>query len=87
MKLMNYDAKYLIEQNVRTTTQEVPNTFTLCQYKILCRLIRQKKITKEFFNFLIMNLYGLENWRMLDYMQMYQLIHVITFWNYGKRGN
>lgn len=84
---MNYDAKYLIEQNVRTTTQEVPNTFTLCQYKILCRLIRQKKIRKEFFNFLLMNLYGLENWRMLDYMQMYQLIHVITFWDYKEKGN
>ena len=83
---MNYDAKYLIEQNVRTTTQEVPNTFTLCQYKILCRLIRQKKITKQFFDFLLMNLFGLENWRMLDYMQMYQLIHIITFWDYKKKG-
>ena len=87
MKLMNYDAKYLIEQNVRTTTQEVPNTFTLCQYKILCRLIRQKRITKQFFDFLLLQLFDLSNWREMDYLQMYQMIHILTYWNYKKKGN
>lgn len=86
MKLLNYDSQYLISQNLRTTTQEVPTTFTLCQYHILRRLIKQKKITKKFFNFLLQNLFDLDDWRKLDYTQMYQLIHVITFWNYEKRG-
>ena len=50
MKLMNYDTKHLIMQNVRSTTKKVPCTYTSCQYQILCKLIRQKKITKQFFD-------------------------------------
>ena len=86
MKLMNYDRLYLINQNLRITTKEVPKTFTLCQYQILCRLIEQKNITKKFFRFLLLNLFNLDDWRKLDYSQMYHLIHVITFWDYEKRG-
>ena len=37
MKLLNYDTRYLIMQNVRTVTKEVPDTYTKCQYRILCR--------------------------------------------------
>lgn len=84
MKLMNYDTKYLIMQNVRSITKEVPNTYTSCQYQILCRLIRQKKITKQFFEFLVLQLYGLSDWKQLNYQQMYNLIHVLTFYNYTK---
>lgn len=82
MKLINYDAKYLIMQNVRSNTKEVPSTYTPCQYQILCRLIRQKKITKQFFDFLLLQLYDLSDWKNLDYMQMYELIHILTYWNY-----
>ena len=84
MKLINYDAKYLIMQNVRSNTKEVPSTYTYtpCQYQILCRLIRQKKITKQFFDFLLLQLYDLSDWKNLDYMQMYELIHILTYWNY-----
>ena len=87
MKLMNYDAKYLIEQNIRNTTAEIPQTFTLCQYRILCRLIRSKKVTKQFFQFLLVNLFNTEDWKTLNYMQMYQLIYALSHWDYGKRGN
>lgn len=82
MKLMNYDTKYLIMQNVQSTTKEVPNTYTLCQYQILCKLIRQKKITRQFFEFLLLYLYDLTDWRQLNYQQMYELIHVLTYFNY-----
>ena len=84
MKLMNYDTKYLIMQNVRSTTKEVPNTYTLCQYQTLCRLIRQKRITKQFFDFLLLHLYDLSDWKQLNYQQMYELIHILTCWNYKK---
>lgn len=84
MKLLNYDAKYLIMQNVRTIPKEIPNKYTLCQYRILCKLIRQKKITKKFFDYLIYNLYELSDWQELNYQQMYELIHVLTYYNYSK---
>ena len=82
MKLMNYDTKHLIMQNVRSTTKKVPCTYTSCQYQILCKLIRQKKITKQFFEFLLLHLYDLTDWRQLNYSQMYELIHVLTYFNY-----
>lgn len=84
MKLLNYDRRELILQNVRTVTREVPATYTKSQYRILCNLIRQKRITKHFFDFLLLQLYDLTDWRELDYSQMYQLIHVLTYWNYEK---
>ena len=87
MKLLNYDYREWIMQNVRTATKEVPNEFTISQYRILRRLIVQKRITKEFFDFLLIQLFDLSDWRKLNYLQMYELIHILTYWNYGKRGN
>ena len=84
MKLLNYDCRTLILQNVRCTVREVPETYTKAQYKILCRLIRQKRITKEFFYFLLEQLYDLSDWKNMNYTQMYQMIHVLTFYNYAK---
>ena len=84
MKLMNYDLKDLIMQNVRSTKQETPIGFTEAQYKILCRLIKQKKITKQFFDLLLRELYGLSDWKQLSYSQMYELIHVLTYFDYEK---
>lgn len=84
MKLVNYDSKYLIMQNVRSITKKVPSRYTSCQYQILCRLIRQKKITKQFFEFLLLHLYDLSDWRQLDYKQMYELIHILTYWDNEK---
>lgn len=86
MKLMNFDAKTLIYQNVRADVQKVqekPQTFTKKQYDILCRLIQQKKITKQFFSFILSSLFDeITDWKQLDYSQMYELIHVLTFWDY-----
>ena len=88
VKLMNYDPKTLIYQNVRADVQKVqekPQTFTKKQYDILCRLIQQKKVTEQFFNFLLESLFELKDWKLLNYEQMYELIHVLTFWNYQTK--
>ena len=82
MKLLNYDNRELIMRNVRSTQKEVPDTFTKRQYQILCNLIRQKKISKRFFEFLLIQLYDTTDWKTLNYSEMYQLIHVLTFYNY-----
>ena len=84
MKILNYDSKTLILQNLRSAPKETPTTFTLTQYKILCNLIRQKHITKKFFEFLLVELYGLTDWKKLNYQEMYQLIHILTYYNYEK---
>ena len=84
MKLMNFDSKTLIYENVRTIEKEVPTKYTKSQYHILCRLIRQKKITKQFFEFLLLELYDLTDWHELSYTQMYELIHILTFYDYTK---
>ena len=84
MKLLNYDRRELILQNVRSVKKEVPTTYTKSQYQILCNLIRQKHITKQFFDFLLLQLYGLTDWKQLNYSQMYDFIHVLTFYDYQK---
>lgn len=87
MKVMNFDRKTLIYQNIRPDVQEArekPQTYTKSQYDILCRLIQQKKITRQFFDFLLESLFELKEWKLLDYEQMYELIHVLTFYDYGK---
>lgn len=88
MKLANYDTRALIYQRVRPDTRkdkEVPRTYTRAQYHILCRLIRQKKVTRQFFEFLLSSLFGLKDWKKLSYEQMYELIHVLTFWKYEDK--
>ena len=87
MKLVNYDARTLVYQNVRADVrkvQEKPQTFTKKQYDILCRLIKQKQIKKQFFDFLLESLFELKDWKQLSYEQMFELIHILTFYNYEK---
>lgn len=84
MKLVNYDTKYLIMQNLRPITPNIPDHYTESQYKILCRLIQQKKITKQFFEFLLVELYQLHDWKQLTYEEMYELIHILTYLDYEK---
>ena len=85
MKLMNYDREYLIMSNLRTVeSQPMPSSHTKAQYKILCNLIIQKKISRKFFEFIVSELYGVNDWKQLDYAQTYQLIHVLTFYDYQK---
>lgn len=87
MKLLNYDTRTLIMQNLRPRTQDKPTTFTLSQYKILCRLIKQKPITKKFFDFLLQELFGLNDWKKLNYNEMYMLIYILSNYNYQKGVN
>lgn len=87
MKLMNFDTRTLIYENVRANVQKAEKkqqTYTKAQYDILCRLIVQKKITEQFFSFILSSLFGIKDWKQLSYEQMYELIHVLTFWDYGK---
>ena len=84
MKLMNYDRRTLILQNMRSNEREIPTAYSRAQYNILCRLIRQKHISKQFFELVLSSLYGLSDWKELTYQQMYELIHVLTFYNYQK---
>lgn len=85
MKLMNYEPKTLIYQHVRADIQkvrEVPQNYTQTQIKILRRLIQQKKITEQFFSLVLTSLFEITDWKQLSYEQMYELIHVLTFWDY-----
>lgn len=85
MKLVNYDERTLILQNLRPVIeQQVNKTYTKAQYRILCNLIRQKRITEPFFMLVISSLYGVNNWKQLNYEEMYQLIHILTFYDYTK---
>lgn len=84
MKLLNYDERTLILRNIRSVVRETPPTYSKAQYNILCRLIRQKHITKQFFDFLLLKLYGLQDWKKLSYNEMYELIHILTYWDYEK---
>ncbi len=84
MKLMNYDTRTLIYQNVRYPQAILPKNQTKRQYTILCRLIRQKKITKQSFDILLLELFGISDWKQLNYSQMYEIIFILTHWDYQK---
>ena len=85
MKLLNYDTRTLIYQNLRPDVQkaqEQPQAYSKAQFNILCHLIRKKKITRQFFSFILSSLFDITDWKQLSYSQMYELIHVLTFWDY-----
>ena len=85
LKVLNYDSRTLIYQNLKPVKKNpIPDTFTLCQYRILCNLIRQKRIKKEFFYFLLSELYNLSDWKKLNYSQMYELIFILTRYDFKK---
>ena len=85
MKLMNFDKRTLIMQNVKSAEgNPPPDKFTQAQFKILCSLIQRKHIQKDFFDFVISGLFEVTDWKKLDYSQMYMLIYVLTNWNYEK---
>ena len=85
MKLLNYDKRTLILQNLRPVARQPQHdTYTKAQYNILYNLIRQKHIKKEFFDFLLLELYKLKDWKNMNYKQMYELIHILTYYNYSK---
>ncbi len=85
MKMLNYDTRELLLQNIRQPEQRpVPEKITMAQYRLLCKLIKRKKITKPFFEFLLNELYRQKDWRRLSYSEMHELIHVLTFYEYSN---
>ena len=85
MKLINFDRSTLFYHNVNSDIQDIQEksqTYTKKQPDILCRLIQQKKVSEQFFSFLLESLFKLKDWKQLNYKQMYELIHILTFWNY-----
>lgn len=85
MKLMNYDPKTLILQNVKSAEKyPLPDTYTRSQYRILCNLIQRKHIKKQSFDFIVSGLFGVTDWKKLNYKQMYTLIHILINWDYEK---
>lgn len=87
MKMLNFDARTLILQNLRVKEHEEPSSYTRRQYQILYNLIKQKHIKKAFFDFILFELYGLSNWRELTYQQMYELIFILNHYDYNRERN
>lgn len=85
MKVLNFDSRTLVYRNLRPAKKEqTPDGYTPCQYRILCSIIRRRHIKKEFFYFLLSELYGLEDWHRLGYSQMYELIFILTRYDFKK---
>lgn len=85
MKLMNYDREYLILQNVKSVErQPTPEHYSKAQFQILCNLIRQKPISKQFFDFIVLEIFNKKDWKKLSYDEVYKLIHILTFYDYEK---
>lgn len=77
MKLLNYSISYLVEQN---TPQPPKRPYTDCQFRILCRVIKQKKISREYFYNLIAEVYQYRSIQQLSYEEMYRLIWILNHW-------
>jgi len=80
VKLLNYDSRTLIYNHLNMQKHEEPQSFTRRQYDILCHLIRCRKISKPCFQILLQELHGLNDWRQMNYRQMYETIFVLTHW-------
>lgn len=77
MKLLNYSMSYLVETN---TPQPPKRPYINCQLRILCRVIRQRKITREYFYNLISEVYQCQSIHQLSYEEMYRVIWVLNHW-------
>ncbi len=85
MKLLNYDKRTLIMQNVKSAEKNpTPDKYTKTQYRILCNLIQRKHIKKQFFDFIISGLFEKTDWKTLNYSEMFTLIHVLANWDFEK---
>ena len=74
----------MILQKLRPVTTQMHKTYTKAQYPILCNLISQKRITEPFFMLVLSSLYGVNDWKQLNYEEMYELIHILTYYDYTK---
>lgn len=77
MKLINYSLDYLVE----TQTPAPPKRpYSDCQFRILCRIIRRKKVSKDYFYGLLNELYSYHTVRQLSYEEMYHIIWLLNHW-------
>ena len=47
-------------------------------------VLKRKRITEKFFLFLLTELYGEKDWKQLSYKQMYELIYILTHYDYKE---
>lgn len=52
--------------------------FTKCQLQILKRIIKQKRISKQYFDDMLYYAFGCRTYHQLTYAKMYRLIHVLN---------
>lgn len=84
---LNYSGRTIIEMNMREPRPcrpipAVVGKYTHAQYRILYKLVLTKRISQGFFEYVLVELYGIKDWKQLNYQQMYELIHILTFYNY-----
>lgn len=87
MKLINYDGRTLVTMHLREKrpyrpVPAVKGSYTKAQYRILYKLVLSKRISRSFFEYITIELYGIKNWKQLNYQQMYELIHILTYYSY-----
>lgn len=82
MRVLNYSLEYLLE----TATPEPPRQpYSSCQFRILCRIIRSKHISREEFYNLLNRTYHVSGIKYLDYEKMYRLIYILNHWKFIYR--
>ena len=87
MKLINYDGRALVTMHLKEErpyrpVPAVKGSYTKVQYRILYKLVLRKRISRVFFEYILVELYGIKDWKQLNYQQMYELIHILTYFNY-----
>lgn len=81
MKLINYSLDYLVDTQTPTPPK---HPYSDCQFRILCRVIRQKRISKTYFYGLLKELYNYRTVTQLSYAEMYRVIWILNHWYFMK---
>ena len=79
MKLINYSLDYLVETQTPTPPKQ---PYSDCQFRILCKIIRRKKVNKDYFYGLLNELYNYRTVKQLSYEEMYRIIWLLNHWNF-----
>lgn len=66
-----------IYQILEATIAVPVQPYTRNQINILKRIIKQKKISKQYFDDVLYYAFGCKTYQQLDYAGMYRLIHVL----------
>ena len=71
---MDNEIYKILEVNISVPEQP----FTKCQLHILKRIIKQKRISRQYFDDMLYYAFGCRSYRQLSYSKMYRLIHVLS---------